>query len=546
MKTNLLYIIFFGFVFQSQAQYTYLVYFKDKTNIESYYANPISYLSQKSIERRKKQKIAIRFADLPVNTKYLDSLKKLGAEVWYNSRWFNAAYVKCDTNLFKNTISTLGFVTKFDVLYTKTASSLRVENFRKEKKSERVSISSSDYGNAASQVSMICADEMHKQGFHGEGMTIAVTDGGFTNANNVYFFDSLFVNNQIKGTFDFVRKDKDVYSYSSHGTNVLSCIGGYAKGQLIGTAYKSDFYLFRTEDDATEYPIEEANWLMAAEKADSLGVDIINVSLGYNTFDNTNLNHKLEESDGKSTIITRAADFAAGAGMIVVVSAGNSGNSASWNKITFPADADSVLTVGAVTSVGNVSGFSGYGPTADGRIKPDVAAQGVDCVIGAPSNVIVRGNGTSFSAPIMTGLVAGLWQANTSLTNMEIIDFIRKAGSIYANPDNRMGYGIPCFTRANTLAKGKKDLTFVTERYIYPNPLTAGKLNLVVNISDLGKTILVELFSVSGKRIFEQKIENINLTNELEIANDLLVAGLYFVRISGESFGTKNVKLIKN
>lgn len=545
---NRLYFVFFivtACKFASYSQGKYLVYFTDKSGTPFTIDKPTEFLSEKSIQRRQKQNITIKGYDLPPSPKYVDSLKKLGFKVWYTSRWFNAAYVYApDSNLVKYIAPNLSFVNKIQILKTGAdAEDTPSSNLRKQRNA-KMQVENNDYGASLNQNEQICANEMHKQGYRGEGIDIAVFDGGFSRANQVFFLADLFNENRLLGTYDFVERKTNVYGFSDHGTNVLSCMAGYAKGSLIGTAYKANYYLFRTEDGATEWPIEEANWLIAAEKADSLGVDIINSSLGYTYFDDRNLSYSYQDRDGRKPISSRAATFAARVGMIVVASAGNGGNSSTDPYVSAPADADSILAVGAVNAEGRYVSFSSYGPTIDGRRKPEVMAKGAGVTVGSFTNIIGTANGTSFSSPVMAGMVAGLWQANPTLTNMEIIDLIKKSASLYHNPDNKMGYGIPCFFKAQLLAMGRSQVV-INDGVIIPNPVTHEKLMLVIGQEDTGKDYEVEFFDSSGSSIFKQSVQKAQSHTALQIKSSQLTSGLYFVKVSNSS-GSRVLKLVKN
>lgn len=535
--------VFFGVCFNSYAdKYKYLVYFTDKDGSKFSLDKPEQFLGKRAILRRSKQNIPIRYLDLPVVNTYLDSLQSfVDVNIWYTSRWFNAAYIQADSATVSTYIKNLKFVKKIEILKNITDTiKLNSSTERKLPKNQKFRLSGSDYGQSLNQTSMLCADYMHNQGFSGEGKIIAIMDGGFNRAKNMYYFDSLFQNNNVLGGYDFVNNNSNPFAYSDHGTQVLSCIAGYAKGSLIGTAPHAQFYLFRTEEEATEYPVEEANWLIAAERADSLGVDIINSSLGYSTFDDKSLNHTYKDMNGKTTIISRAAAMAASTGMLCVISAGNNGADR-WKYISAPADADSILAVGAVNSEGVPGRFSGYGPSSDGRIKPDVAAMGVSAIVGKTNNEIGSGNGTSFAAPILCGMVAGLWQSLPDLTNLQIIELVKKSASKYSNPDDRVGYGIPCYTKARLAANGKS-VVAITDTYVVPNPFFEGNLDLMLGSKDVDKFITVSFYDVSGKIVFNQNIEHSKINNPLNINQNLLNSGLYFVRVSASDF-TRIIKL---
>jgi hypothetical protein len=261
-------------------------------------------------------------------------------------------------------------------------------------------------------------------------------------------FDSLYANNSILGTRDFVEGDEFVYEASSHGTQVLSCMAANLPYLVMGTAPGASYYLFKTEDVGSEFKIEEFNWVAAVEYADSLGVDVINSSLGYTSFNDESMNYKYEDLNGKTGICSRGADIAVEKGMLVVNSAGNEGDG-SWKYIGTPADGINVISVGAVKSNGSRASFSSYGPTPDGRIKPNVSAQGSRAVVAAMKGyAVTTTDGTSFSSPIMAGMVTTLWSAFPDKTNWEIKDAIEASGNQSMQPDSSLGFGIPDFFRA--------------------------------------------------------------------------------------------------
>jgi hypothetical protein len=533
------------FSLQVAGQGKYLVYFKDKSDNPFSINKPEEFLSQKSIDRRLKQNITIKEYDLPVSPKYIDSLKKYDLTVWYTSRWFNAAYVESNKNLI-SLLQNKPFVKEVTLLKPNLKDNKTSEDvkFTKKLKIIRLKFDNTDYGNSLNQASQLCVDEMHRQGFKGEGMNVAIFDGGFTKANEVFFLDSLFAQDRVKDTYDFVLKNNYVYSYSSHGTNVLSCMAGYAKGSLIGTAYKANYFLYRTEDGDTEYPVEEANWLIAAERCDSIGVDLINSSLGYTSFDDTSMSYKYKQRNGKIPISSRAATFAARVGMLCVVSAGNSGRSSEDPYISAPGDADSVITVGAIDSDKRIASFSSIGFTVDGRVKPNLVAKGVNATVGNPNNTIGTSNGTSFSSPILCGMAAGLWQSLPNYTNMQIIDLLHKSADNYNNPNESYGYGLPCFVKAQLLSVGR-DQAALNDAYIYPNPFFTDNLTLVVNENDLGKEMWVEVYDTNAKLIHKQKIAKVYANNPLDLKSKALLPGLYFVKVSTLDYSTV-IKVVKN
>jgi serine protease AprX len=531
--------VFFLFFFcDSEAQQKkYLVYFTDKNNSPFTITNPGQFLSARAIQRRTKQGIPVMARDLPVNQWYVDSLRSKGGTVWYSSRWFNAALVFADSAQHASML-TLPFVQN-STQVKRLASSRQLDT----QESMQHTNANPDYGNSLNQLAMIGVDYMHAQGFHGEGMQIAVLDAGFLNADTLFFFDTLFTNHQILSTWDFVDHETNVYNDNAHGTSVLSVLGGYASGQLVGPAYKSSFYLLRTEDATSENPVEEANWLMGTEYADSAGADIISSSLGYNTFDDPTMNHTYAELNGNTTIITRAADMAVSAGMIVVNSAGNEGANP-WHYILAPADGDSVLAIGAVDASGNYAAFSSVGPSSDGRVKPDIAAQGQGVTIGTPSNSITTGSGTSFACPLISGMTAGLWQAFPNLKNTELIDYIKRSASHYSAPDDYTGYGIPDFQRASSLINNAANVINYSGSspiHLYPNPVS-GIVNLVLP-SQSTQPVNIRLYDLFGKLIFQEDLATPAQINKLSLDATQLSQGVYLMVVTADkSYMLKMVK----
>ena len=460
MKLGYLLIVYFilGCIFDAFAQtkYKYLVLLKDKDGSPYSVNSPLVYLSQKAIDRRFKQGITIKTSDLPPNPTYISCIQQTGATVIYKSRWMNAVLVEASETQ-KNTILALPQVKgiEFNRPLKKTRQTLFKDKFSEE------NTESLNYGDAAAQIQLLGADVMHNKGFHGEGVLVALLDDGFLNVNTSACLQHLVQQNKIVKVYDFVDNDNSVYSQGGHGTAVLSTMAGYIDNQMISPAFGVSVALFRTEDIASESPLEEANWLFAAEMADSLGVDIISSSLGYSTFDNSADNYTPALMDGKTALSTRAADLASERGIVVVISAGNSGNDASWQIITAPADADSVLAIGAVTRTGNYASFSSRGNSADGRTKPDVVAVGSGTALCNTFGFASTSNGTSFSAPLVSGLVAGFWQANPHLTAQEVTRCIRKSGHQFASPTIQLGYGYANFSRANTVAKNEFSISAI-------------------------------------------------------------------------------------
>ena len=507
----------------------YLITFKDKTNSPYSISKPLEFLSQRSINRRQKQNITLKIRDLPVNPAYISEIKKTGAEIWFTSRWMNAALIQTsDANL--QTILKLPFVKGLEV--NGTVDDPLSRSGRKKAKFEALDNKSLNYGLSKIQNEMIGVNIMHDLGFKGEGMMIAVLDAGFNNTDKIAAFKPLFDENRIVGTYDFVKKEKSVYEDDAHGTEVLSCMGAFLEGNMVGTAPKASYLLLRSEEASSEYIIEEANWLFAAEYADSVGVDLINSSLGYTTFDDVKTNHTYAQLDGNTTIAARAADWAAGVGIVCVISAGNEGND-SWKYEGTPADADSVLAVGAVDANKLYVKFSSQGIPNDKRIKPDVVAMGQSTDIISPNGNVTTGSGTSFSSPILCGMVAGYWQANPTLTAMQIMENVRKSGSQADKPDKILGYGIPNLFKVLSI-EGEVANFFK----VYPNPT---KAEITIEIDNFtGKDYEAIIMDVSGRIQYIETLKNTVQTISIE----KIPTGTYFLRVGNEE-KKGVVKLIK-
>ncbi|MDX5348407.1 MAG: S8 family serine peptidase [Hymenobacteraceae bacterium] len=524
---------------QTGTERKHLIYFKDKAGTPFSVSNPEAFLSERALQRRARQNIPVVERDLPVSPQYVAALHNLGADVWYTSRWFNAAVVSADSALLA-VLQAQPFVESAQTLNLKP-NKKPVTEFKNPAilpNNLRLALAPADYGVAYHQANMIGAVNLHQNGFKGEGMMVAVFDAGFPGVNTVSAFQHLYQNNQLVSTYNFVDRNTNVYQRSSHGTNVLSTMAAYDKGRYIGTAFEAKYLLFITEDADTEHNIEEVNWLIAAERADSAGVDVINSSLGYTTFDAPSRNYSYQDMNGNTTIVTRAADFAAATGMLVVNSAGNEGNQ-NWRFISAPADGDSVLAVGAVDSLGRKAGFSSFGPTADGRIKPNLAAQGFLPYLIAPSGGIFKGNGTSFSGPILCGMATCFWQANYSLSNIEIIRYLQQSASQANNPDNNIGYGIPNAERAFQLAL--QDRTTI---YLYPNPLRDDLLTVNLSENFRDKNLDIKIYDMIGREVYDLKVTETNGIKELVVPTGKLQNGMYVCVITHDS-GKKAIRFVK-
>lgn len=484
----------------------YWVTFTDKTGTPYSIDAPEAFLSARALHRRENNNIEISEQDLPVNPAYTDSLKNLGVEVLYTSKWFNAATIYSTDTALLDTLHRLSFIKdtvhssnyKQNLIHNNTASGANTL-------AKNITKNDIDYNKHALQLEMIQGHILHQQGFRGKGILIAVLDAGYYNADTLAAFDTLWKRKQVIGMRDFVKDSLSFFKTSSHGMRVLSIMAGMIPGKLIGSAPEASYYLIRSEDSDSENIIEGDNWIAAAELADSVGADIINSSLGYATFDDQTKNYSYSMMDGNSTRISRAADIAASKGILVVTSAGNMGSKA-WKYITAPADADSVLAIGAVDPSGIVAGFSSRGPSADGRIKPDICALGVGTFNQGIDGTIGYGSGTSFSSPVIAGMVACLWQTMPQASNFDIIEAVIQSASHYQNPDTLIGFGIPDFVIAKRLLYQQFTPDIATDTLesiavsVFPNPIESVFYLEFNNVPDSTK-LRIKLTDTSGRRL---------------------------------------------
>ncbi|MBL7745360.1 MAG: S8 family serine peptidase, partial [Chitinophagaceae bacterium] len=465
MKKALFLILLCVLLFcESQAQFTrFIIRLKNKGATTFTFASPSAYLSPRAIDRRTRYNIAIDSTDLPVPASYINQVKAIpGVTVLNVSRWLNAIAIDTTDPNALAAINALPFVQSSSAIAAKINTTVPGKNKFSEElqvvpvippSQGRVQGTEGDffnYGNSSyNEIHLHKGEFLHNIGLRGQGMQIAMLDGGFFNYTTLDAMDSIIANNQVLSTWDFVNREASVVEDNSHGMMCLSTIAANMPGQFVGKAPKASFHLFKTEDVASEYPIEEFNWVCGAERADSSGADIISSSVGYNTFDNNLGNHTYSEMNGNTAMCTIGADLAAKKGLIVFNSNGNEGGNG-WHYLIAPADGDSVVAVGAVNASGTVWSGSSYGPSSDGQIKPDIASVGLNALVQGTGNTIGVGTGTSFSCPNMAGLGTCLWQGFPEFNNMRIIRALREAGSKALVPDDRVGYGIPDMKAAFT------------------------------------------------------------------------------------------------
>ncbi|MBL7941997.1 MAG: S8 family serine peptidase [Flavobacteriales bacterium] len=505
MIRSILIVSFAAVVFQCAAQTApgkYWVRFTDKDNSPFSLDHPQEFLSPEAVLRRAVYGIPYDLRDLPVNESYVEEVLSMGECVLHNrSKWFNAITIATEDTLLIEQIAQLPFVaeTRSVVSWTQPDKGKIGMNVAMPK-ADACGEWEKSYGPSFRQIEMLNGHMLHQLGFRGQGMKIAVLDGGFWLADVLPAFAPLRARGGILGTRDFVAGGESVYGSSNHGTFVLSLMAGIIPDSLCGTAPDANYWLFRTEDVDSEYLVEEDNWVAAAEVCDSLGIDIINSSLGYSLFDDSLQHHSYADMDGNTTRVSIAADIAAEKGILVVNSAGNSGNNA-WHYITAPSDGDSVLCVGAVDAFEWHSGFSGFGPSSDGDTKPNVCAMGSACVIADLDSTIRTGSGTSFSSPIMAGMSACLWQAFRAKDNMDIFKAIERSADLYFNPNDSLGHGIPDFWLAFLQLRGQDYNTVAKHVELWPNP-AVGSFNMLVNEPN-ACSVSVKIFDLSGRLVYE-------------------------------------------
>jgi subtilisin family serine protease len=464
----------------------------------------------------------------------------LEVDVYFKSRWLNAVLVQMNPEVLSS-VEALPRVERVE-LVAPGERLTREESLLSDSISSGEPVRKNQLANAL-QNNMIGVDRMHQDGYTGNNILIGIFDAGFTGVNRSIYFNHLFENDRILASRDFIRNSGNVFQYDDHGTGVLSTIAGYEAFEYEGIAYNAEIILCVTEDVPSEYIIEEYNWLFAAEFADSLGVDIINTSLGYNTFDDISMNYEYDDLDGNTAVITRATDIAASKGILCVVSVGNEGNN-SWKKLVAPADADSALAVGAVNSNLTYIPFSSTGPTVDDRIKPDVVALGMGTQIVRFDGEISFGSGTSFASPLIAGLAAGLWEAFPELNNIELIDLIRRGSSQYHSPDTLLGYGIPDYGRIVSFITALDEESLTSEFKVYPNPVDNNKL-FVEGIGEAPvDNLKIHIHDLNGKRVFELVVPFLDPTYKLELDLTGIGKGVYILNISHANYAGKTKIII--
>lgn len=529
-------LAFFGKLFGQDAENYYWIAFADKNGTAYRVDHPEEFLSARAIERRSRQGIAVDESDLPLSAAYLQRVAALGAHIVHQSKWLNGCTVRATESQVAS-IAAFNFVTGVEMTKTGFISRRTRQKWDDEKTS--LSVDSSNYGRAVNQLTQLNGQFLHTNNFKGQGIQIALLDAGFLQVDQLEAFEDLRRSGRLLGIRDFVDFDSNIFEQHYHGLSVLSTMAANWPGEMVGTAPEASYYLFRTEDVESEFLIEEDNWVAAAEYADSLGVDLINSSLGYCEFDDSAMNHTYQDMDGHTTRISRAASLAVKKGILVFTSNGNEANNA-WYYLVAPADGDGVIGVGAVNSSGEWAPFSSVGPASDGDVKPNLVALGWGASVISAQGTVGISNGTSFSSPILAGMAACLWQANPGATVTQIYNALEQSASQYGNPDSQLGYGIPDFQLADELLKAELE-PFDDQWFIYPNPVVDQNY-LYLDPAIQSDWVELTIVNLSGQILLKRRM---SLTHPLELptmAN--WPAGLYLAQVRYDG-GRKNIKFVK-
>lgn len=534
-KNKIATLIFFSlfFSFFLKANNNYIVYFKDKNQ-----AIDIKKLfSEKAIAKRIKFNIPFDERDFPVNEFYKNEIQKNGISILSTSNWLNSILINANENSIQ-LVAQLPFVTSIQKIEKSSFQQKNIASVTKNNACEEMEDFENNFASSYAQFHLLNGDYLHELGFNGENMTIAICDNGFYNANNNEVFNSIFSENRILGTYDYVNGDSAVYDEAagSHGAYCFSFIGATKSNQYIGTSTKSNFYLFHTENNNSERLQEEFNLAVALQRCSELGVDVVSISLGYTTFDDASENHDTTDMRLNSTPAAKAVNIAASKNILVCVAAGNEGAGA-WHYITSPADADSAFAIAAVDANGNVATFSSYGLANDIRIKPNVAAVGRAANFINTYGAISTGNGTSFACPSLAGMATCLWQAFPSKTAWQIKTAIEQSASQYLTPDKHIGYGIPDFKKAyQTLAAPN---TIDDKIAIYPNPF---QTEISINHNNITNIQSIQIYNNIGQLVYS----NTNFSaSEKSIYLNNLTAGMFIFKITttnGDIFTKKIIK----
>ncbi len=541
----------------------YLIRFTDKKNNGYDLAIPFAFLSEKSLQRRLKQNIEIDSTDLPVTKAYVDSISSIASiRIINKSKWFNQILIGVNDTTLLQKVRAFPFV----------ISTEPINNSQSKKIKEKISInyqetvsakstaenengfsgiqSPYNYGFSYNQIHIHHGDFLHDKGFHGESMTIALLDDGFNNYLFNPAFDSLRNDHRILGTYDFVNGKTSVNEEEVHGSNCFSIIASNIPTVMIGSAPGANYWLFKTEDDHSETPVEEQNWVAAAEFADSVGVDLITTSLGYGYFDDSIFNLSYLERNGHTSLVSRAGNLAVSKGMVVTASMGNSGNDIGEKiYVGCPADGDSVYAVGAVKANGQIATFSSWGPNSSGQVKPDGVSVGSGTSLVGNDGNLYSGDGTSYSTPNLAGLIACLWQAFPEFNCHDILQAVRQSSDEYQNPNDRYGYGLPDFEKAyEALSKKRTGISgqLTATDWIRVTPVPFDKKIVILFQPSVTGTATLQLLNISGKLIQTDTTPVSAGQAQLFEMNIItpLATGIYLIRYI-DSGRSKTIKVLK-
>lgn len=531
----------------AQSPTCYRIYLSDKNNTPYSIDNPSEFLSQRAIDKRARFNIPITEQDLPVNPQYKQQILALHAEIQplAVSKWMNTFTIYCPDSTVLPQILSLPFVDSMEavgnyVLYDAPVYQHLENPIPMVHSSSIPTKDAIDYGEGLAQIALFNGVPLHEEGFHGEGMLIAVIDGGFFGIETTSFFQELSNSGRFYGHYSLMPNFVDTLASGwdeVHGTIVTSAMAANTNGELVGTAPCASYALIHTEWVGSEEIIEEDFWANGAEIADSLGADVINSSLGYRMFPDFPQNDiTYENMNGVHSIASRCATILGQKGVIVCVAAGNDGNSEFYH-ISRPGDAFDILCVGACTSDSIIASFSSRGYSYDGRVKPDIISQGVETACYNPFNMLEFSNGTSLATPVAAGMCACLWQAMPCYTSTQIMQMIRESGHLYNNPNPEFGYGIPNFYQIYTTHVGINDYKPL-QISVYPNPVT-DKLNI---LNPDGNIQTVTLYNASGQLVLQTAVPHSPI---LEINVTSLPKGFYIGTATLNNHQTATFKFVK-
>ncbi|MBR2771177.1 MAG: S8 family peptidase, partial [Bacteroidales bacterium] len=504
---------------QNPSPTCYRVYLSDKNNSPYSINNPSAYLSQRAIDKRTRFNIPVTEQDLPVNPQYKQQILALDSQMQplAVSKWMNTFTIYCPDSTIVSQIENLPFVDSILAVAAYQLHKMPIVQAVPDNQTPIVhnittpSKDTLDYGYGFNQIALHNGHLLHAEGFRGEGMLIAVIDGGFRGIESYSYFQELVNSGRYLGKYILLPNLVDTLSYGGiecgHGTDVTSAMALNSPGEVIDTAPDASYVFIVSEFQGTEQLIEEDFWANGAEIADSIGADILNSSLGYYNFrDFPQANFTYAELDGQYSIASRCATILGEKGVVVCVSAGNWGGPP-WYYVGHPADAFDIISVGATSDSLHV-GFSSIGPTSDGRVKPDVVAEGYYVFLYGPAPPdypydywIYETGGTSMSCPIIAGLSACLWQAMPQYSSTEIMQIIRESSHLYNNPDTEFGYGIPNFYQIYASHVGLNDYKPLNI-CVYPNPVTD---KLILTNTD-GNIQSISIYNTSGQLVLQTAV----------------------------------------